>query len=84
MAEKNIFAHKLFLSLNIADFNLFYVKIATSPEKSHPLFPSNPPLSSPSFLKIWLEVEPLPPAEKGGGGVHTMLIWNINNHSILQ
>ena len=45
MIEKNIFAHKLFLSLNIADFNLFYVKIATPPEKSHPLFPSNPPLS---------------------------------------
>ena len=25
MAEKNIFAHKLFLSLNIADFNLFFI-----------------------------------------------------------
>ena len=47
MTRKNIFAYKLFLSLNISDFNLFFfVKIATPhpspPEKSHPLFPYNP------------------------------------------
>ena len=40
-----------------------------------PIFLSNHPLkvevlSSPSFLKIWLEVQPLPPAEKGGGCAH--------------
>ena len=80
MTEKNIFAYQLFLS----DFNFFCVKIATPPplkkEKSHPLFPSNPPLkdevlSKPPFLKIWPEVQPSPPppAERGeGGGVHTM------------
>ena len=77
MTEKNIFAYQLFLS----DFNFFCVKIATPPplkkEKSHPLFPSNPPLkdevlSKPPFLKIWLEVQPStphpPPAERGEGG----------------
>ena len=53
------------------------------PEKSHPLFPSNPPLKveilsspPPSFLKIWLEAQPPPPpphpCRKGGEGVHTM------------
>ena len=45
------------------------MKIATSPPESHPLFPSNPPvevevLSSPPFLKIWLEVQP--PSRKWG------------------
>ena len=39
-------------------------------EKSHSLFPSNPPLTveavpSPPFLKIWLEAQP-PPIEKVG------------------
>ena len=42
VTEKNIFAYKLFLLLNISDFNIFfYVKIAPPPlppEKSHPLF----------------------------------------------
>ena len=43
-----------------------------TPKKSHPLFPSNPPLnvevlSSPPFLKTWLEAQP--PAERV---VHTM------------
>ena len=52
MAEKNIFVYKLFLSLNISDF-IFFVKIATSPWKSHPpLFRSN------SSLKV---------GKKGGG-----------------
>ena len=36
MTEKNIFAYKLFLSLNILD------KLQPRPEKSHPLFLSNP------------------------------------------
>ena len=42
MTEKNIFAYKLFLSLNISDFNLFLCKNCTPLKKSHPLFPSNP------------------------------------------
>ena len=73
MADKNIFAYKLFLSLNISDFNFFYVKVATHPEKSHPLFPGNPPLKievlsspPPPFSKIWLEAQPPSPAERGG------------------
>ena len=47
MAEKNIFAYKLFFSLNIIDFNifiLFFLEIATPTEKCCPLFPSNPSL----------------------------------------
>ena len=42
MTEKNIFAYKLFLSLNISDFNLFLCENCNPPEKSHPLFPSSP------------------------------------------
>ena len=68
MTEKNIFACKLFLSLNISDFNLFIlVKIGPLPpppplKKATPLFPSNPSLkvevqSSQPFLKILLEVQ---------------------------
>ena len=86
MTEKNIFAYQLFLS----DFNFFCVKIATPPplkkEKSHPLFPSNPPLkdevlSKPPFLKIWPEVQPStpPPAERGEGGECTLCIIIIIN-----
>ena len=43
-----------------------------------PLFPSNPPLkvevlsSPPPFLKIWLEAQPPPPLQKGGGFAHYM------------
>ena len=68
MAEKNIFANKLFLSLNISDINLFLCENGNASEKSHPLFPRNPPLKvealstpppppppPPPFLKIWLE-----------------------------
>ena len=42
MTEKDIFAYKLFLSLNISDINLFLCDNCNPPEKSHPLFPSNP------------------------------------------
>ena len=58
------------------------MKIATSPKKSHPRLSQQPPLkfevlSSPHFLKIWLEVPP--PSRKGrGGGAHYEfdLKWN--------
>ena len=36
--EKNIFVCKLFLPLNISDFSLFFVKTATTSEKSYPFF----------------------------------------------
>ena len=78
MAEKNIFAYKLFLSLNISDFNLlFFLKIANCPLKSHPpSFPARPsknwgPVKPPPFLKIWLEVQPPPPSRKGGAHYDT-------------
>ena len=77
MTEKNVFAYKLFFSLNILDFNLFFTwKLHTplpspSSEKSHPSLPQQLPLkvevlSNPTFLKIWLEVQPSP-AERGWG-----------------
>ena len=67
MTEKNIFAYKLFLSLNISDFNLFLCENCNPPEKSHSLSLRNPPLkvevlSSHPFLKIWLMVQPPPPS----------------------
>ena len=83
MTVKNIFAYKLIWSLNISDFNLFYVKVAPpSPpvpprppprEKSHPPLSQQPPLkvevlSNPPFLKIWLEAQPPLQKKKGGGG----------------
>ena len=62
MAEKNIFVYKLFLSLNISDF-IFFVKIATSPWKSHP-----PPLSQQLLSKSWKE---------GGGGTLWVSIFGV-------
>ena len=75
MTEKNIFVYKLFLLLNISDFILFFMYKLQPPEKSHPLFPINPPLKieilstpPPPFLKI---------AERWGGGavVPTMVTF---------
>ena len=46
MTEKNIFAYKLFLLLNVSDLNLFFMSKLQPPpplpEKIPPLFPSNP------------------------------------------
>ena len=60
MTEKNIFLYKLFLWLSISDSSLFFCKNSTPlvPEKSFPLFPSNPPLKieacqALSFLSMW-------------------------------
>ena len=73
MTEKNIFAYKLFLSLDISDFNLFFMWKLDPSEKSHPLFPSNPLLRvefllSPPFWKFGWRFNP--PQQKGGGGAH--------------
>ena len=73
---------------------IFYVKIAppSPPSTPHllkkkfsPLFPSNPPLkvevlSSPLFLKIWLEVQSPLPAEKRRGARYDLLqaIWSVS------
>ena len=81
MTEKNIFAYKLFLSLNISDFNLFFMwKLHSLPsptEKSHPSFSATPFKSwgpiKPPFLKIWFEAQlPPPPLSSKKGGVHTI------------
>ena len=64
MTEENIFAYKLFFRLNISDF-LFLRKLQPPPEKSHPTLKVEV-LSNPApFLKIWLEGQTLPPAERG-------------------
>ena len=43
MTEKNIFAYKLFLSLNISNFNLFFMqKLQTFLKKVAPSFPATP------------------------------------------
>ena len=72
VTKKNIFAYKLFLSLNISDFNSFFMwKFQPPPLKNvTSLFPSMPPLkvevlSIHPFLKIWLEVQPPSPSRKG-------------------
>ena len=72
MAEKNIFAHKPFLTLNFQILIYFLSENCNPPhEKSHPIFLSNSPLtfevlSSSHFKKTWLVVQcPLPPAERG-------------------
>ena len=65
MAEKNIFAYKLFLSLNISDFNLLLMWKLQPPssQKSHPLLTSSQ----------------APPLYGGGGGVHTMPSKEMGN-----
>ena len=77
MTKQSVLVYKLFLSLNIPDLFIFCLKISTPlTEEGHPHFPCNSPLktkilSSPSFLKIWQEAQPPPPAERGlGGGAH--------------
>ena len=56
MSEKSIFVNKLFLTLSISDFSLyfivyFFVHSVHPPVNGHPLFPSN---------------SPSPPAERRG------------------
>ena len=68
---KNNLVKKLFLLLNISDFSFFNVKTATPWKKLLPLSqqPSsrNQDPSSPTFLKIWPQAQPLPPAKRGRG-----------------
>ena len=77
MTEKSIFAYKLFLTLNISDFSLFFMwQLQPLPEKSHSPLSQQPPLkvevlSSPPPLFENLVGGSLPPsptpAERGGG-----------------
>ena len=77
MTKKNIFVYKRFLLLNILDFSWFLCKSCNPPEKSHPLFPSNPPLkieilSSPPLL--FENLTPSPPAESVHYVIHVS-VW---------
>ena len=59
--KQRILVYKLFLSLNIPDFSLFFVKKLQPPpppQKSHPYLSEQPPSKNcrtvkPPFLKIW-------------------------------
>ena len=81
MTEQNILVYKLFLSLNIPDFSLFNLKLATPLKKVTHLFPSNPPLkievlsTPPLFENLVGGSTPLPRAEKGGGGARYANIY---------
>ena len=82
MTEKNIFAYKLFLSLNISDFNLFFMWQLQPPEKSYPLFPSNPlwKLRSCQVPPFWKFGGSTPlPAERGGGAHYDITVKLIGN-----
>ena len=87
MTEKNIFAYKLFLSLNMLYFILFFMRQlqSTPPQKSHPLFPSNLPLklkvlSSPPLFEN-LVGGSTPPCRKGGGPHYEYLYKTIKVRS---
>ena len=88
MTEKNISAYKLFLSLNIWDFNWFFMwKLQRPPEKSAPLS-QQPPLkvgvlSSPPFSKFDSRFNPPPPPPSKKRGVHTMLTQTMSLVTIL-
>ena len=68
MTEKNIFVNKLFLSLNISDFSLFFLCKNCYPSKKLSF------CQVPPFLKIWSEAQPPPPPplpqQKGGRGAY--------------
>ena len=62
MKEKNILVYKLFLSLNISDFSLFFMKKLNSLKRSPISFSVIPPLPPPPHLPL---------AERGRGmGAH--------------
>ena len=73
MTEKNIFGYKLFLSLNIPNFNLFLCE-NFNPRliKVTPSFPANPsksrgPVKHPLYENVVGGSTPLLPAERGEG-----------------
>ena len=88
MTEKKIFAYKLFFQLNISDFNLFFLKIATPlPEKNHPTLCQQPPSKSRGPVKphpllenlVGGSTPPPPPSRKGEGGC---TLWVISRISV--
>ena len=86
MTEKNIFVYKLFSSLNISDFNLFFMWKLTPPhlKKVTPSFPATPS-ESPPFWKFDWRFNP--PVEMGGGGCtlgEGGLLWSSTVGKTLQ
>ena len=53
MTEKNIFAYKLFVSINISDFTLYFMWQMQPPPHPHPPEKSHPPLSQQPPSKSW-------------------------------
>ena len=78
ITKKNIFTCRLFLSLNISDFNLLCDN-CTPWKKSPPLSEQAPSKSwglfKPPVFKIWLEAQPPPPAERGECAHYVTLLW---------
>ena len=79
MIEKKIFTYKVFLSLNILDFNLFFMWQLQTPWKKSPhLFSQEPPSESwgpvkaPLFENLVGGSTPPPSPFRKVGGVHTM------------
>ena len=82
MTEKNIFAYKLFLSLNISDFNLFFMWKLQPPWKKSPPLSQQPPSKSwgpvkpPPFRKFGWRLNPSP-LQKGGGAHYAVVKFQI-------
>ena len=93
MTGKNIFADQLFLSLNISDFNLFFMwKLQPLPKKSHPPLSQQPPLKveflpspSPPFWKFSWRFNPSSPfpCKKGGGQTMYFQVWVMHLSKII-
>ena len=80
MTEKNIFVYKLFLTLNISDFILFFCRIATLPGKCYsPFFQQSPsqswsPLKPPPFWKFRGRFKP--PSRRSGCAHFGCTLWS--------
>ena len=77
MTEKNIFIYELFLSLNISDFSLSFMKRLQPRETGHPLFSSDVLLKLRSYQSPVLENlvgGSTFSQQKGGGSHHVYLI----------
>ena len=93
MALKKILMHKLFLSLNISVFFVYFLCTnCTSPGRGHPLFPRNSPLKIET-LSTSPPTAPPPSCWKFGrqfnafrtveGGEVLVINWNQRNREIL-
>ena len=80
MTEKNIFCLLTFFVIKYFTFYFFWLKIPT------PSFPTTPlqklrscQAPPPFFLKIWLELQPVPQTERGGAHYDFLqAIWSVS------